>query len=132
MNNIVYQEKFISWPIISFILVLDFLTLIALQASVTSLVLVFISFIVLLNIFSLKIEVEGNTIFATFGIGFLSTSLPANQIEAFGIQDLNSLLAWAYNPKGTQSLVIKLRDNKVHRLPSREPKKIINYLQSKI
>lgn len=132
MNNIYYQEKFVSWPIIGFILIIDLLILVSLRASLPSIFLVFVSFFVILNTYSLNIEVEGNGLYYTFGIGLLAFSLPANKISGFDIQDINSLLAWLYNPKGTQSLVIKLKDNRAIRLPTHEPKKIISFLQNKI
>ncbi len=132
MSNIVYQEKFLSWPIIGFVLIIDLLILVTLHASTTSIFLVVASLFLLLNIYSLSIELEGNSIYYSFGLGLIASSISANNIEAFDIQDINSLLPWVYNPKGTQSLVVKLRNNRIYRLPSREPKRIINYLQTKI
>ncbi len=75
---------------------------------------------------------DGDGIYYAFGFGLIAFSLPVNKIAGFDIQDINSLLPWVYNPKGFQSLVIKLKDQRSIRLPSREPKRIISYLQNKI
>ena len=116
----------------AFILGIDFLALLTFKLSLGFSVFFFLSLVVLFNVFSLKIEVEGPVLYYVYGFGFVSYAVPASSILDFDIKDINSLQPWLYNPSGTQSLIIKLKSGRSIPLPTKDPKKIINYFLNKI
>lgn len=129
-----YQEKHIGLPVIAIFLIVIILSAVSLVLyglNFFYLVTLILGIVLLINFYSLNIEVTGKDLYYSFGLGFISNQIHTGQVVAANVGDNNALIPWSYNPTGENSLKIKLRSGKSLHLPAKQAKFMVQKLKSR-
>jgi hypothetical protein len=89
-------------------------------------------FFVLGFIYSMRVVVDKESLYISYGIGLFSKDINLAEIERCSIVENKNLLAWVYNPGGQYALRLHFRMKRDVTIPSDDPKKLQGILLHRI
>lgn len=89
-------------------------------------------FFVLGLVYSMRLVVDKETLYISYGIGLFSRDINLADIERCSIVENKSFFAWLYNPRRKYALRLHFRSRRDITIPADEPKKLQNILQHRL